>query len=65
MKWGISPSSEMPHFFVYFSTRTIMVCLLSAELKDLVEQGVEYFNTVEISGKRNNLTTEDFRNETV
>ena len=28
MKWGISPSREMPHFFVYFSTRTIMVCLL-------------------------------------
>ena len=27
MKWGISPSREMPHFFVYFSTRTIMVCL--------------------------------------
>ena len=27
MKWGISPSSEMPHFFVYFPTRTIMVCL--------------------------------------
>ena len=45
MKWGISPSREMPHFFVYFSTRTIMVCLL------------------EISSKRNNLTTEDYRNE--
>ena len=27
MKWGISPSREMPHFFVYFSTRTVMVCL--------------------------------------
>jgi len=29
MKWGISPSSEMPHFFVYFSTRTVMECLRS------------------------------------
>lgn len=36
-----------------------------AELKDLVKQGVEYFNTVEISSKRNNLTAEDFRNEAV
>ena len=27
MKWGISPSSEMPHFLVYFSTRTVIVCL--------------------------------------
>ena len=27
MKWDISPSREMPHFFVYFSTRTVMVCL--------------------------------------
>ena len=35
------------------------------ELKDLVKQGVEYFNTVEISSKRNNLTAEDFRNEAV
>ena len=26
---------------------------------------VEYFNTVEISSKRNNLTAEDFRNEAV
>ncbi|MCB4716694.1 IS3 family transposase, partial [Limosilactobacillus fermentum] len=25
----------------------------------------EYFNTVEISSKRNNLTAEDFRNEAV
>ena len=30
-----------------------------------VKQGVEYFNTVEISSKRNNLTAEDFRNEAV
>ncbi|MDC2844302.1 hypothetical protein PO185_01130, partial [Limosilactobacillus mucosae] len=52
MKWGISPSREMPHFFVYFSTRTVMVCL-------------QYFNKVEISSKRNNLTAEDFRNEAV
>jgi transposase InsO family protein len=36
-----------------------------AELKALVKQGVEYFNTVEISSKRNNLTAEDFRNEAV
>ena len=36
-----------------------------AELKDLVKQGVEYFNTVEISSKRNNLTAEDFCNEAV
>ena len=35
------------------------------ELKDLVKQGVEYFNTVEISSKRNNLTAENFRNEAV
>lgn len=35
------------------------------ELKDLVKQGVEYFNTVEISSKRNNFTAEDFRNEAV
>ena len=35
------------------------------ELKDLVKQGVEYFNKVEISSKRNNLTAEDFRNEAV
>ena len=35
------------------------------ELKDLVKQGVEYFNTVEISSKRNSLTAEDFRNEAV
>lgn len=35
------------------------------ELKDLVKQGVEYFNTVEISSKRNNLTAEGFRNEAV
>ena len=35
------------------------------ELKDLVRQGVEYFNKVEISSKRNNLTAEDFRNEAV
>ncbi|MFR0515318.1 hypothetical protein ACLUXQ_09305 [Limosilactobacillus mucosae] len=34
-----------------------------AELEDLVKRGVEYFNTVEISSKRNNLTTEDYRNE--
>ncbi|MFR0560803.1 hypothetical protein [Limosilactobacillus mucosae] len=27
-----------------------------AELKDLIKQGVEYFNTVEISSKQNNLT---------
>ena len=31
--------------------------------EDLVKRGVEYFNTVEISSKRNNLTTEDYRNE--
>ena len=35
------------------------------ELKDLVKQGVEYFNKVEIFSKRNNLTAEDFRNEAV
>lgn len=35
------------------------------ELEALVKQGVEYFNTVEISSKRNNLTAEDFRNEAV
>ena len=34
-----------------------------AELEALVKQGVEYFNTVEISSTRNNLTAEDFRNE--
>ena len=33
------------------------------ELEDLVRRGVEYFNTVEISSKRNNLTAEDYRNE--
>lgn len=36
-----------------------------AELEDLVNQDVEYINTVEISSKRNNLTAEDFRNEAV
>lgn len=39
--------------------------LTLAELKDLVKQGVEYFNTVEIPSKRNNLTAEDFCNEAV
>lgn len=34
-----------------------------SELEDLVKRGVEYFNTVEISSKRNNLTAEDYRNE--
>lgn len=56
MKWGISPSSEMPHFFVYFSTRTIMVCLLCLPRTIMV-------CLLEISSKRNNLTTEDYRNE--
>ncbi|CAM3112492.1 hypothetical protein LIMU106485_07980 [Limosilactobacillus mucosae] len=34
-----------------------------SELEDLVKRGVEYFNTVEISSKCNNLTAEDYRNE--
>ena len=40
MKWGISPSSEMPHFFVYFSTRTVMVCLrvLTRQVPDIAKQ---------------------------
>ena len=55
----------MPRRFPTFYNRPLQHPQTLAELKDLVEQGVEYFNTVEISSKRNNLTAEDFRNEAV
>ena len=72
---GLKVYADMHHVNQNTMTRWIRQFLLHGlarvrhqtvtELKDLVKQGVEYFNKVELSSKRNNLTAEDFRNEAV
>ena len=59
----LAKQRDASFFRVFFNPYHYGVLTYGVLTEDLVKRGVEYFNTVEISSKRNNLTTEDYRNE--